>query len=1514
MLQRCNKIQFVFLLILISIIPFNKTYATHAAGADLQYRWLFGRTYEVTVSFYRDCSGVAAPPSLSLSAVSASCGVSQDYTLNLLPGAGQEITFPCRSVQTVCTDVNSAYAGYQQYIYQNTVTLPQNCSDWNLSFFICCRNCAITTISTPCTENLYIEATLNNILAPENSSPQFTNIPVAFLCINQSSTYNHGVYDPDGDSLVYSFITPRSYNNATFTVSNVSFLSGFSASSPLSSSPAVSLDPVNGDIVMTPTVNGEIGIAAILVREYRNGVLIGSVVRDMQFITKVCNPNFLPAATGINGTTVFDTSACVGSNILFKVFSSDANASDTVTMTWNNVISGASFVRTGALRDTGTFSWTPSASDARSQPHTFIITVRDNACPLNGSQTYSYSILVPDITANATSPGFNGYNVACRGGGTASATVSGTGGGLPYTYNWNPSGQATQTAVNLNAGTYTAKVTDVHGCSATDTITITEPPAVVSISVSTLVDVSCNGGSNGNATVAGAGGVGPYTYSWSSGQTTAAVTGLSANNYTATVTDANGCTAQQSIVVNQPTAMNASIATFQNVTCLGNANGSISSSVNGGTPPYTHHWSNGANTDIINGLAPGTYSDTIRDSKGCTRIISQVITQPGTSVGIPSTSAVDILNVSCNGLADGEVDIQPSGGTGFLTITWSNGDVGQTADSLSAGTYSLHISDFNGCTFDTIITVTEPAVLTSAFVNVSTAPSGTNIGCNGDTTGRAKVLPIGGTAPYTYSWSNGSTSDSIYNAGAGVYIVTINDSASRCSTSDTITLTEPSAPLDNTLSIQNVGCHGEASGGIGTNTTGGSPPYVYQWSNGPAVTDSIGNLIADFYLVVITDMNNCQVMDTVTISEPDTIVPLISSLTFGSVNIACNGQATGSASVSVSGGTPPFSYLWSSNSTDSFAVGLDEGWKVVRVEDSNGCSLIDSIQLSQALPFFISPVEKDPACYGDNSGQIIVNLSGGSPPYNYNWSNSANGDTASLLTAGLYDVIILDANNCRDSLHFSLSEPDSMTVHANVSDFQGYNVNCNNASSAFIAVHPTGGTGAYTYLWSNSATTDSISNLNSGNYSVTITDVNGCTQDTAFLMTQPPPLNPSVTLSVFPGGMNVSCNGYIDGVAHSQVSGGVAPYQYLWSNGDVSDSAVGLGFGPHSLMVTDSNGCTANVPFSLTQPPPVSLSSTITNFNGYSTACSGDSSGCITINTSGGTAPYSYVWDVIDTITTPIVCNLPADTFSLRIIDANGCQLDTFFILIPPPPVVINSAVPTFNGFEIQCNGNNDGSIDVTVSGGVSPFSYAWSNTATTQDINNLPAGNYMVYISDANACLDSLFFTLNEPPALTSVLTSKTDATCNGMDDGAAIIDTAIGGVSPYSYSWSNGESGLVASALPVDTTIVTIMDANGCIDTINVIIVMGECILELPTAITPNGDGFNDFYVIHGLGKYPRNFFKVFNRWGNEVFSKEDYTNVDWYGQDEDGGNLPDGTYFVTFVVKGEDIRRNTYVDLRR
>ncbi|REJ80060.1 MAG: hypothetical protein DWQ44_06855 [Bacteroidetes bacterium] len=1659
----------LFLMLLILFSNARNAGATHASGSDLTYTWVTGNTYKVTVSFYRDCAGVAAPNSITLNARSSSCNRNQSYTLNRVPNTGQEITFACFAAATKCTNSSSIYPGYQRYVYEANVTLPQLCSDWVLSYFVCCRNCAITTLNNPCDANMYVEATLNNVLAPTNSSPQFTNIPVAFLCVNQNFTYNHGVVDPNGDSLVYSFVTPKTYNSSNNTVGNVSFRSGYSATSPLTSSPAVSLNSANGDITMRPTANNEIGVTAILVREFRNGVQIGSIIRDMQFITTSCSLNFLPSATGINGSNVFSAVACPGSTLSFNINTADANAADSVFLTWNAGIPGATFSTTSSTRPVGTFTWTPTAAQSRPQPYTFTVTVRDNACPTNGTQTYSFSISVPLVTATASSPLFNGYNVPCNGLNGGSATVTPSGGSTPYTYLWMPSGQTTQTATSLGAGTYTVTVTDANGCSSQSTLTLTQPPTAVSSSIAASTDVSCMGGSDGTATASGSGGVSPYTYSWNpSSQTAAIASGLSANSYTVTVTDNNGCTSQSNVTIGEPTALNGSIAGFTNVTCNGNSNGTINTSVSGGTPPYSHSWSNGASTQNISGIGPGTYADTIRDSKGCLVIVTQVITEPGGPVGIPSSS-ISVSDVLCNGGSTGSASLSPSGGTMPYTITWSNGDVGNTADTLSAGVYSVTIVDANGCTFDTSVTINEPAVLNAQFVNFSIFPSGDNIACNGDTMGKAKISVFGGAVPYSYTWSTGATIDSIMNVGAGTYWVDIAD-ANGCNRSDTIVLTEPSV-FTNFLTKQDVVCKGESSGWVKANPSGGAAPYSFVWTSMSNTTDSIGRIPIGFYEVTITDLNGCQLVDTITVSEPDTLVPLITAIQFfGDVNVPCFGDSSGVVSVDVTGGTAPYSYAWNTGQTTDTITGVPAGTVSVYVRDFNGCSIIGSHALTEPGPFQYASVIQNPLCYADTSGFIHLNASGSTPPFTFAWSNSAATDSIENLSSGTYHVIINDMNGCRDSVGFILSDPDSISSSVATSNYQGFNVSCNGGSDGYIIGLASGGTGTLTYAWSTGSPNDSIGGLAAGIYNVTITDGNGCTKDTSVTLDQPLALVLTLSAAVYSGGVNVSCYGYNDGVGYSFVTGGVPPYQYNWSNGDQADSALGLFAGPYSLMVTDSNGCNISNSINLTEPVPVALTATLSDYNGFNVPCNGDSVGCITVLMSGGVSPFSYLWDIQDTLDQAMICNLPADTIFLRAQDANGCVLDTTFVLTAPP--VLSSTATSTNA---SCSGLNNGTATAIPAGGVSPYTVAWSNGDSGFTADSLGLGYVTYTVTDFNFCQYTDSINVSQPVAISSGISVVTDVSCFGGSDAVVSVSSASGGTAPYTYAWSNGDTGLSADSVQSGNISVTITDANnctlslstnvsqpaaaldanastqdvscfgfsdgsatilpfggtpnytyawtpgsdstatvnnlspgnysvmitdsrGCVHSVNVIISQPQaltanagadqstcnsevrlnaslnqgftgswasvssgpvfsnpsspsslvsqlgngntvltwtitdgtcsavdtlvvslqdaasCELELPTGFSPNGDGFNDGYFVKGLDRYPENVLTVFNRWGNEVYKKENYVNNEWTGQNNNGDELPDGTYFVVLIISNQDIRLNDFVDLRR
>jgi hypothetical protein len=546
-----------YLLILVMLWFPNEAKASHVQGGNLTYQCLTGNQYRLRLALYRDCAGVAAPTTVSINYRSVSCNINLNVTLNRIAGTGQEVTPICPGQATQCT--GGSQPGVQEYIYEGIVTLPA-CSDWVMSYSLCCRNTAIGTIVNPGSQNMYIQATLNNLAFPCNDSPTFTNRPVPFVCVGQPFCFNNGSVDPDGDSLSYTLMTPM--HSATV---NVTYNAPYSASNPLASAPAPTFNPLTGDMCVTPT-SLQVTVFAVLVKEWRNGVLVGSVMRDIQVRTITCTNNN-PSLNGINNTGAYTMNACAGNPITFNIPSFDVNAAQNVTLQWNAGITGASFSPTGgaggtASRPTGVFTWTPTLADVGSVPHCFTVKVTDNNCPFLGSQTYSFCITVGGFNITPTI-----VPAVCNSA-TGSISLATTAGVTPFTYSWTPAVSTGPTATNLTPGNYTYTVTDATGCTRTATLTVPSTPGGTA-SISSFTNVTCNGANNGSATVTTAGAfTAPLTYAWTpTGGTAATATNLAPGTYTCTVTDASGCTATVTQVITQPPVLTVA-PTFTNVGCF----------------------------------------------------------------------------------------------------------------------------------------------------------------------------------------------------------------------------------------------------------------------------------------------------------------------------------------------------------------------------------------------------------------------------------------------------------------------------------------------------------------------------------------------------------------------------------------------------------------------------------------------------------------------------------------------------------------------------------------------------------------------------------------------------------------------------------------------------------------------------------------------------------------------------------------------------------------------------------
>ncbi|MAX82426.1 MAG: hypothetical protein CL843_19890, partial [Crocinitomicaceae bacterium] len=923
----------------------------------------------------------------------------------------------------------------------------------------------------------------------------------------------------------------------------------------------------------------------------------------------------------------------------------------------------------------------------------YTVTVTDN-----GGLTDTASVMIIEPTVMVAVSQVDS-SVTCNGLSDGGATVSATGGTSPYTYAWSNSA-TTALITGVVAGAYTVTVTDANGCTSTSSSTVTEPAALVA---SSIVDsnVSAYGFNDGGATASATGGTMPYAYSWSNGATTASFTGVIAGTYSVTITDSNGCMDTSSVVINQPPNYQVSAVVDSNVTCNGLSDGGTTANVTGGTSPYSYLWSNGAATASITGVTSGMYTVTITDNGGLTDTASVMIIEPTVMV---AASQVD-SNVTCNGLSDGGATASATGGTSPYTYAWSNSATTASVTGVMAGTYTVTVTDANGCTSTSSSTVTEPAALVAA------SQVDSNVTCNGLLNGGATASALGGTTPYVYAWSNSATTASITGVTAGTYTVTVTD-ANGCASTSSSTVTEPTVLVTSSQVDSNVTCNGLSDGGATASATGGTSPYTYTWSNS-STTASITGVMAETYTVTVTDANGCTSTSSSTVTEPTVLV----AASQVDSNVTCNSLSDGGATVSVTGGTMPYSYAWSNSATTASITGVAAGTYTVTVTDANGCTSTSSSTVTEPAALVeASQVDSTITCSGLSDGGATASATGGTMPYTYAWSNSATTASITGVMAGTYTVTVTDANGCTSTNSSTVTEPATLVAATQIDS----TVSCNGLSDGGATASATGGTMPYTYVWSNAATTASITGVAAGTYSVTITDFNGCYDSASVVVTEPATLIAATMID-----STVSCNGLSDGGVTSAAVGGTTPYTYIWSNGATTASITGVAAGTYSVTITDFNGCYDSASAVVTEPAVLVAASQVDS----NVTCNGLLNGGATASATGGTMPYTYAWS--NSATTASITGVAAGTYTVTVTDANGCTSTSSSTVTEPTVLVAASQVDS----TITCNGLSDGGATASATGGTMPYTYAWSNSATTASITGVAAGTYTVTVTDANGC-----------------------------------------------------------------------------------------------------------------------------------------------------------------------------------
>ena len=1218
-------------------------------------------------------------------------------------------------------------------------------------------------------------------------------------------------------------------------------------------------------------------------------------------------PNASGLTTGYQTILVTDANGCSATD---SILVNQPAAPITTTMAFTPLVcngdsSGTATVTAmggtvGAMSDY-TYQWDANAGSQTTATATnlaagtyIVVVYDDNFCSM--MDTVIVTEPTPVTTTSSTTP------ANCYGAADGTAVTTPVGGVGNYSYSWNTIPVQTDSlATSLVAGAYVITVQDSNACTITDTVTVIEPDSISS--AMSMTQVSCFGDTNGTASVVASGGTGLLTYLWSpSMDTTSVITNIGAGMHYVTITDANGCTREDSIEVTAPVSLTINV-TGTDVNCYLGSDGTATVTTNGGTTPYNYQWSpSGQTTPTATNLLAGYQSVTVTDANGCAAIDSVFLSQPSTGVST-STAFTPLL---CNGDGTGTATVTAIGGSGNYSYQWDANTGNQTTDiagSLQAGTYLVTVTDINGCAYVDSATVTEPTILTSTISMMPTS-------CNGYTDGSATVVPIGGVGNYSYSWSTSPTQvgDTASNLFAGIYTVTITD-GNNCTAIDTIEVTEPSG-MTLTMSMTPVSCHSGNDGTATVSVVGGTNPYSFAWSSTP-LTDSVATtLSAGMHYVTVTDANGCFKVDSIEVTEPDTL-----TVSLMATEVSCFGGNDGTTTVTPLGGVGNYTYAWNTTPTQTTAtaVNVPTGTYTVTVTDGNGCTATGSVFVAQPPSGVTTNTSMTPvSCFGGNDGTATVTAIGGAGNYTYFWSNAQTTPIATNLTAGNYSVTVTDQNGCFVIDNIVVDEPADITL------ITGQTItSCFEGKDGTATVFASGGTpdatNGYSYLWNSSPvqTATTATNLNGGEtYTVTVTDANGCTATSSVTVDQPTPVQLATDQ------VNVSCNGFSDATATVSPGGGTPGYTFLWDANAVNQTtaeATGLAIGTYNVTVTDFNGCTEQTSVTITEPLPLSATN-----EAEDVICKGEATGSAIVLAAGGTPWYSFQWDsTVNNSTSNDITGLTAGSYTVTMTDANGCQI-TETVTINEPAEALTA---TYEAFDVSCFGDRDGQIEVYATGGIIPYQYSLDNQSysNASSMVGLTPNEYLVNVRDDAGCVYTDTITITEPEEI--IVDAGPDLLIE-YGRGEPIVLTVTNGQIPYQYSWTPADSSLSCANCPVplaNPTVdmfytVTVMDANGCMGTDEVAVRLQKTReVYIATGFSPNGDGINDYLFVQG-GEHSMTVVEmmVYDRWGEQVFKAENANlnepQMGWDGTFR-GQPMNAGVYGWTVIIEFSDGERLKY-----
>ncbi|NOS94265.1 MAG: T9SS type A sorting domain-containing protein [Cyclobacteriaceae bacterium] len=912
--------------------------------------------------------------------------------------------------------------------------------------------------------------------------------------------------------------------------------------------------------------------------------------------------------------------------------------------------------------------------------------------------------------------------IKCFGDNSGIIEVTATGGLPSYQFKIdNGSFQTASQFVNLTGGVHTITVRDKNLCllEIQEVIDSPNPPLILSVS---KTDVLCFGLANGSVNVNVQGGKAPFQYTWLNRPETAnQLNNLQPGDYAFQVVDQENCSKQTTVTIRQPDAPLSATTSAIPVQCKGDTNGKINISAAGGTVPYSYSKDGGvtfqSTSEFVN-LAPGNYKIAIRDANACSVETNATIIEPSELV----VQLVAKNDVRCFGAATGSVEVAASGGVAPYMFS-ADGLVYQSSSligSLTAGLKTIYVRDQYGCVRTLTTTLSQPAAPLTITSTV------TPVRCKGESNGTILVVADGGTQPYTYKWNGLSeTSAQLSNLSAANYTITIRD-ANSCELAENITITEPSVALNIKASQRDVSCFGAADGTLKLMAEGGYAPYQYSF-HGAAYSsvDSYQSLSPQFYSISARDAMGCIVVGSATIVEP----LLLKASIRNQKQVSCYQGNDGVVELNVSGGTAPFQYSKDGGSTFQSIATFEQliaGNYPLVVKDANGC--VDQLSVTVTEPTLLQSTISNiiNAACGQANGSATITAQGGTSPYQYQWKNQLGQlvstlDAPANLLSGFYQISITDSNQCSTINSVTISDDDgpvaliSSTIDAS----------CFNSTDGAATVTASGGSGGYTYQWSDGQTNSIAKNLARGTYYVTVTDSRGCKSLATATIGSPAAIDFTLMVTVMPQCFE-SCDGSVELLAKN----GVAPYTYAWQNGEtaIDGKATQLCKGEHRVVVTGADGCTAQFSVNLSAPPLLEVDITNLKLPGCFGACDGS----LSVQAKGGTSPYQYEWSGAGGWTTSSLSNLCSGTYEVKITDAHQCSVLQSIKIDEAPPLAVDL------GPDVTLCYQQKLSLDA----GNANATYTWKKDAAffsnQQVIEVADAGLYEVVVENATGCVAS--------------------------------------------------------------------------------------------------------------------------------------------------------------------------------